>query len=287
MRENLFKRLVLGSKAGLIAGVAYGILLQFLVTPMILKAEVFETNANVSSASANTTTSAKTHSHSHVDGKKHHHHSAVVSNEGSDSSQNIQDENFETLKRNVWTWIGCLLLGLAFGVLSAIGYSSLEFTNILTFEWIESVWKPSLLISGIGFIVFYAIPSLGLPLQLPGVAGSEEDFELRQAWWLQSIFLSSAALTFWFWIRNRFFKGRISSAIAFVFLLGILFAFLFWIPGVPKHSTTTSVPNDLLVEFRIKSAIANFFLWSTIGFLISNSIAKNREVPFPLETRKV
>ncbi|PJZ27971.1 CbtA family protein [Leptospira kmetyi] len=298
MKENFFQRLVSGCKAGLIAGVVYGILLQFLVTPLILKAESFETNANVSSTSASVASktsgsieaSAKTHFHSHGHGKKHHHPSSVVSNEnsnrvGSDSTQ--ENESFEIFKRNVWTWIGCILLGLSFGVLSAIGLSTLEYTNVLKFDFLQSKWKSTFLISGIGFILFYGIPSLGLPPQLPGVVGSEEDFELRQSWWLQSIFLSSSILILWFFIRNRFFKGRTSSAIAFVFLFGILFIFLFWAPGVPEHSTATSAPNLLRVEFRIKSAISNLVLWFVIGFWISKSISKNRDVPFLPETQRI
>lgn len=276
MRENLFQRLVLGCKAGLLSGVAYGILLQFLVTPLILKAEVFETNTNVSSASVSSTASIETHSHSHKHENKHHHHSSPSENETSSA-----------FKRYFWTWIGSLLLGLALGVFSSICLSILEYTNLLSSGFFESKWKPALSVSAIGFVIFYGIPSLGLPPQLPGVVGSEKDFELRQAWWLQSIFLSSAVLILWFYLRKRFFKRRISRVVALVVLLGILFCFLFWIPGVPSHSTETSVPNLLRIEFVFKSALSNLALWFLIGFFVSNSIFKNREVSFPAETQRV
>ncbi|TGL75825.1 CbtA family protein [Leptospira yasudae] len=267
MKGVFLQRLVLGSKAGLIAGLTYGILLQFLIGPLILKAEAFETKAETTSA----------HSHSHDPGvKAHHHHHETTVSEG--------DSSAPSGKRFLWTWIGCLLLGLAFGILATLAYSILEFRNILSSEFFATPWKPSLLISVAGFLIFFGIPSLGLPPQLPGVIGSEEDFEFRQFWWLQSVALSSIGLILTVYLQRRFPKGRSIAFLLCVLLWILLFGFLFWIPGVPPHSTETPVPSSLRVEFVFNSIIANLVFWSMIGFLVTRFLRTKQNVFVSAET---
>ncbi|TGM98162.1 CbtA family protein [Leptospira yasudae] len=266
MKGILLKRLVLGSKAGLIAGLTYGILLQFLVGPLILKAEAFETKTETTSA----------HSHSHGTGVKAHHHHETTVSEG--------DSSAPSGKRFLWTWIGCLLLGLAFGILATLAHSILEFRNILSSEFFSASWKPSLLIAVSGFLIFVGIPSLGLPPQLPGVIGSEEDFESRQFWWLQSVVLSSIGLILSLYLQIVFSKGRSIALLLCVLLWILLFGFLFWIPGVPPHSTETPVPSSLRVEFVFNSIIANLVFWSVIGFLVTRFLRTKQNVFVSAET---
>ncbi|AOP36523.1 hypothetical protein A0128_21175 [Leptospira tipperaryensis] len=259
MKEIFLKRLVLGCKAGLIAGLGYGILLQVLVTPLILKAESFETKSSENSG----------HVHSHEHGTKEHPRSANPS----------EESNTFSPKRFVWTWVGAILLGLAFGSLATIGFSLLEFSQLLSPEFLRTRWKSSFTISILGFLIFFGIPSLGLPPQLPGIVGSEEDFGLRQNWWFGAVLGSTTTLIGIFTFFKLLNKSPIAANVLSLLLLILFLFYLFVIPGIPEHSTKSLAPESLRLQFILTSLATNILLWLGIGFLVSHFILNQKTEP--------
>ncbi|MFZ9002077.1 MAG: CbtA family protein [Bacteriovoracaceae bacterium] len=230
-----------GIKAGIIAGLFWGLLNVFFVSPIILKAETFE-------ASSGTV-------HVHADGHHHHHGSDEFSPEGK--------------TRSALTVLGNTLLGATYGaLLSFIIVLGLKL-GVLKPSFFENSTALTLILGSSAFLILHGLPSLGLPPPLPGVSNSEGDFGLRQNWWLFAVLMNlMAMLSLWMGpaVLTKWGLSKLSARVACISLS----VFLFWAPfglmGVPAHSTATAVPGELQTQFLAASLFVNFAFWIVLSF---------------------
>jgi cobalt transporter subunit CbtA len=226
-----------GIKAGVIAGLFWGLLNVFFVSPLILKAETYEGTAHV-----------------HADGH-HHHHGEEFSPEGK--------------TRSALTILGTTLLGVAYGVLlSLVIVLALKF-NLITTSFAKNSGVLTALMGISAFAILHGLPSLGLPPPLPGVENSEGDFGVRQNWWLFSVFMNFCAIMM-FWFGSKVLQRYGISKGLSLSLSVALAIFFIWAPfglyGVPDHSLTTSVPKDLQEQFLGASLFVNLAFWIILSF---------------------
>ncbi len=231
-----------GIKAGLIAGLFWGLLNIFFVSPLILKAETFETKSV----------------HVHADGHHHDHgHGEEFSPEGK--------------QRSILTVFGNTLLGAAYGVILALVIVVALKMNWITPQFTEKTGLLTALMGISAFAILHGLPSLGLPPPLPGVENSAGDFGVRQNWWLLSVSMNFlAALMLWFG-KSIFMKLSMPKGTSLALSI-VLAAFCIWVPfglvGVPEHSITTNVPNDLQMEFMGASLFVNLAFWIILSYTI-------------------
>jgi cobalt transporter subunit CbtA len=146
--------------AGLVAAVVFAILQSVWITPLILKAEVYEDRA---AAAEQTAVYPTEHS-------GHHH------DEDEWKPQN-------GLQRTLFTAAADLLMG--------VGYAFLLIALYLLWRPPKSTWWGAAY--GLaGFAVFFAAPALGLPPELPGTAAAE--LTLRQQWWAMTALATALGL---------------------------------------------------------------------------------------------
>ena len=147
---------------GLIVGPAISAVQLAGTTPLILKAEVYET-AGEQAAPA----------HSHDAGAAAHDH-------GHDEEAWAPEDGFE---RNAYT--------MAANTLTAIGYA-LVLTGLMALSGRPATWRSGLIWGIAGFACVMLAPTLGLPPELPGTpAGPLAD---RQLWWLATVIATGAGL---------------------------------------------------------------------------------------------
>ena len=156
IRDALLVSTVSGFLAALLLTVAHSI----WITPLILKAEVFEDAAE----------SASVHS-DRLSTSGHHHHEA----ESWKPADGIQ--------RTLFTFAATVLM--------AIGYASV-LVSVYLFRGAPSLARWGALYGLLGFCVFFFAPSLGLPPKLPGVPVAE--LMARQQWWVMTAALTAAGL---------------------------------------------------------------------------------------------
>jgi cobalt transporter subunit CbtA len=243
--EFMNRILVQGCKAGLVAGLIWGGLVLFFVSPLIVQAEKYE----VISTEAGIEVSSE-EDHTHLSGHSHSH-----------SSLTEQDAEKGGWKRHLLTLLGTSLLGTAFGVLFAFGLSWVVYHNIISFRTPPPIYLGSLM-GLLGFVIFQGIPALGLPPPLPGVIGAEHSYSARQNWWLLSVTCSTISfLVVSFSVRSATAQKGIGMLLGFVFLL-----FPFWI-GAPEEGQS-SAPEVLRYQFLGASLITNAAYWLVLGSLL-------------------
>ncbi len=120
-----------------------------------------------------------------------------------------------------------------------------------------------------GYLVFFAVPALGLPPEIPGMQAA--DLVARQIWWLVTVIFTAGGL----WIL-AFSKMplRLVSVLLFIapFLIGA--------PQPEKHGFANPEPmaveklEALWHQFILQSCIANALLWLIIGVISAWLTAK-------------
>ncbi|WP_167882128.1 CbtA family protein [Leptospira semungkisensis] len=247
MRSNLAEMAWTGILSGLISGLFLGLLIYFLNVPLIQEAEKFE----VSPASEK----SQVHTHSH--GQNTHSHSHPP--DTLDKSK-LQEDTGVVSKRNLWTFLGSLILGIGYGILFSLW---LHFLPFHSFEKNSSILRTllySILFSVAGFLIFFGIPALGLPPELPGRLAGEADYAARQSWWylcVISCFLGFAifSATLTYSQLGKPWKWGIAS---FVLLVGTVLPFIY---GAPIISEESLAPLDLRSRFVKITWIVNLLFW--------------------------
>lgn len=116
-------------------------------------------------------------------------------------------------------------------------------------------WKCGLLWGLVGFAAISFAPALGLPPELPGVAGA--NLLARQAWWVATVIATAVGLAF------VVFAGR-----PWMKLLGVVTIALPHVLGAPKtHVLGTSPVEHLARPFIFASLAAALVFWLLLGAL--------------------
>ena len=276
-----------GIKAGLIAGFLWGIMNILFVSPLILEAEKYEGGGEVVATTVVTKAvvetkapiAAKAHDHnSHDHGTKAVVKSApvvaaapVAPAHGGHGAHEHGEGEFEPegAMRPALSVLGTSLLGAAYGVLlSCILLLALKI-KLIKMNFISNPWVQGALLGLSGFVILHGLPSIGLPPPLPGVANSEADFGVRQAWWLKDVFLNLfAMLTLWFGgsALSKLSFGKTTGTMISVILAIVLIWIPFGLIGVPEHATATAAPADLQSKFLVASLTVNFIFWVVLSF---------------------
>lgn len=166
--------------AGIAAGIVMSVIQHVKVTPLILKAETFETGQAATGS----------------DGHDHNHDSEAWA--PADGSE-----------RTAFRIIFNILTGAAFGLVLA-GASLLTGLQITTAN--GALWGL------LGFLSFTVAPSAGLPPELPGMPAG--DLLARQVWWWLAVAGAAAGIGLLFTIKSWGFKALGICLIALPHIVG-------------------------------------------------------------------
>lgn len=235
-RQIVFYSLLLGAISGLVLTVAQ----TWQVVPIILSAEVFETEA----ASTPAIESA---------GQLANEHALAHANSGDEwgPEEGLERTAF-TLLSNVLTAFGFALAMLA----AMLASSNLKRNGQARFDWQRGlVWGLA------GYMVFWLSPAIGLPPEIPLAAAA--DLEARQIWWLFAVVSTAAGLA-----GLAFGKSPWRWAAPLL----ILVPHLVGAPHAPGAMFGDQPPQaaaqleQLAQQFIGATAIANIAFWLVLGF---------------------
>ncbi len=223
--EHMFLRIALSA---IIAGVLSGALLTALqahkVQPLIVAAETYELQA------------ADSHAHGHGDGEAHEAGTPVDDGER-------------------------LILRLGTNVLLGVGFALLlSATLVLTGRRLD--WRQGALWGLAGFAVFSLAPALGMPPELPGMAGGE--LTERQAWWLGTVVATAIGLWILLLVPAAWLKA-----------IGVVLIVLPHGVGAPEAPAVVgSVPPEMAAAFVSATMVANLVFWLVLGTLAATALAR-------------
>ncbi len=232
-RQIVFYALLVGALSGLVSTAAQ----MWQVVPIILNAEVYESETEPVLALE----------HTGQDERVAHEHSA---------EEWKPDDGIEriayTLLSNVLTAMGFAL------VMMAAMMASLNFGHKRDIQLIN--WRRGLIWGGAGYAVFYLMPTLGLPPEIPGVDAGP--LEARQLWWLFTVVFTAAGLA-----GLAFGKSPWRWAAPVLLVV----PFLVGAPQPPGPMFADQLPaaaaelEGLANQFIGATAIANAALWLVLG----------------------
>lgn len=166
--------------------------------------------------------------------------------------------------RYAGTILGSIILGTAYGLIMAVVWNGLKKNKKSKRPLVEG-----LVFGGIGFVVAVLVPSLGFMPNPPGVQ-TKYPVSTRQLWWLAIIGLELVCLWMYRAMIGSLLKKGSSLARAGIFSLVafVPLAVPFSI-GLPNQIKETSIPDVLLLEFRLGSLAVMLIFWLLLGSSIS------------------
>ncbi|TGL58412.1 CbtA family protein [Leptospira sarikeiensis] len=258
LRPNFSDLLKIGIFSGLISGFVLGILVSIWNLPLILEAEKFESKQE---SFSEVPASGHSHAHSHSHGKPH-------------SNSTLDNPKVEFIEqdaglwqiRNLGTVLGAILLGVSFGILFSLWSYFFPPIGFLENSDPKRTAIYSLIFASFGFFIFFGIPFLGLPPELPGRASGALDYPERQAWWYFCV-LSNLAGVLGFQIILSYLRiSNISKRVFAGFVLIFFILFPFYV-GVPKLTEDYAAPLDLRIKFEYVTFATNLIFWSFLSSL--------------------
>lgn len=226
--------------AGLTAGLLVAGLQSYFVTPMILKAETFETHAP----------EAATPAHTHAAGEAAHDHGAG----GGHSHDADAWKPADGVERLTYTAVATVATAVGYALLLS-GIMMIAGAPLTT----ESLTKWAL---G-GFIATTLAPGFGLAPMLPGMG--EAALEPRQVWWIATALATGAGL----YIATHYTR----NVVALIGGIALLAIPHIW--GAPAGElSATAVPAQLAARFAASTMTLSFVLWLVVG--VALGIAFNR-----------
>jgi len=235
-RQLIFSAVFIGIFSGLLLSISQ----VFGVTPILIEAELFEESMPI-------VVEAVAHQHHHDNAvteiDKHIHHTGEAW---------APEEGFE---RTAYTFIANILVGIGFAsiLLVFLSHFNEKFSLDLNF-------KQGLFWGLACYLIFFVIPSLGLPPEIPG---SKADLlENRQSWWLLSVVCSAVGLLVLVFASAKFkVMGAVSLIIPFIVGAPHLDGPTF------SHADPQAVIalNDLHQQFIVATSLSNFIFWVVLG----------------------
>ena len=214
--------------AGLVAGLLFTAVQKIQVSPIILKAEVYEAAAAAAAASQ------AVHSH-HAEEATHHEHEYEAWQPANDG------------ERTMFTALANVSLAIGFGLLLGAA---------ICLRGDVSGWRSGLLWGLAGYTVFFVAPSLGLPPEVPGTEAAP--LADRQIWWLITVIVTATGLSLLIFARN--WKLKLLGAV----LLSV--PHLIGAPQPQVHGS--AAPIELAHAFIYATAVANAVFWLALGSLV-------------------
>lgn len=251
----MFRRIVLSALlGGLLAGLALTGLQMLQVVPIILQAESYEADG------VEADHGAAAHENS-----AHDHGSQEHGTRGEGFLRNLRDAltGFHGLhaewapedgaERTAYTALANVLIAIGFGLLLAAAYSLRR----------RGVGFAQGMLWGLaGYAVFFALPAIGLPPELPGdLAAPLVD---RQGWWLLTVICSGAGLALILLRKDWAWK-----------IIGALLMAVPHLVGAPHPEVMGgNAPRELTEVFVWATAFANAVFWIVLGALTAFSFKK-------------
>ncbi len=234
-RQIIFYALLVGALSGLVSTAVQ----MWQVVPIILNAEVYE--------GGESTRPVPAHEHTGQNELVAHEHPA---------EEWTPDDGIEriayTLLANILTAMGFALLMMA-AMMASLNIGGRKNKTPLN-------WRRGLIWGGAGYAVFYLMPTLGLPPEIPGVDAGP--LEARQLWWLFTVLFTAAGLA-----GLAFAK----SPWRWVAPVLLVVPFLVGAPQPPGPMFADQLPaaaaelKGLANQFIAATAIANAALWLVLG----------------------
>ncbi|MGH8548857.1 MAG: CbtA family protein [Methylococcales bacterium] len=110
---------------------------------------------------------------------------------------------------------------------------------------------------GVGYLVFYLNPGLGLPPELPGTPSAP--LLERQIWWLSAVLTTAGGIALLVTTRQWFYKLAVLALLALPHLAGAPHA---------GHGAS-SVPEDLAGRFVFAATWTNGAFWLLLGTVLA------------------
>ncbi|MEI6835076.1 MAG: CbtA family protein [bacterium] len=232
---SIFRSIVFtAAAAGLCVGLAVTAVQQISAVPLILKAEVYEKQAETTKPIEEPATSADKHN------GKHDHAAATWA-------------PADGLERNAYTAL--------FNVVQWTGFS-LCLAGLLVIANRPVTWREGLFWGLGGFVAVVLAPSLGLPPEPPGVPAA--DFILRQAWWLATVLATAIGIGLM----------ALTRSILLSVIGGLLIVAPHIVGAPHLIEVTTNVPAALSRQFGVAVLVTTFLSWTLIGALTGFFLAR-------------
>ena len=227
-----------GLIAGAVAGLVMALLQFWLIQPLIVQAERYETGELVlkfTEASPSETTVIAAEEPAAVGNA----HPDMDAGNGFDVGRNLQTVLFLVL-----TWGG-------FGLLASAAVAALS-----AFERTDQVSWSGIALTG--FAAFCLAPALGLPPELPGMQAA--DLEARQVWWISTAIATSAG-------AGLIVLWRKPQAFLAALVIG-LSPHVVGAPVLDEHLTAVAPP-ELSALFSARVIGTNLVGWIVLGMILA------------------
>lgn len=225
---------------GLMVGVLLTVAQSLGVTPIIYAAEVYEV---ADTSVSETVSEAEGAGHGHASGDHHHESEAWAPEDG--------------IERTFYSFVSNVLAGIGFAAVLLALMSQLQVMGVTRVSPLKGlVWGLA------GFAVFFAVPGIGLPPEIPGVEAAAVAH--RQGWWLFAAVGSGVGL------------ATLAFAPKWFKLLGVLAVALPFLVGAPAHpgpefshpdADAVAALTELHHQFIVASGLANLLFWLALGVL--------------------
>lgn len=223
----------------LLTGVLAGFILTSLqsvkVIPLILAAEKYEDGKLITYSSH-----SKKASHKEVSSHNHGEEKVVL------EEHSHEEEAWgpkDGLERLFYTFIANTFLASGWSFLLCVVYMYVNNINILK----------GVTAGIVGYLTFFALPSIGLSPELPGTLASA--LEHRQIWWIASVLCSAIGFAILFFSRNRIYQ--------ICALILVLLPHLIGAPVPDIHGGTA--PLEMFNTFVNATFITNGIFWIILG----------------------
>lgn len=221
--------------AGLAAGLLVAGLQNYFVTPMILKAETFETHAPAAEGAA----------HTHAPGEAAHEHSH-------DANEWQPADGFE---RFAYSALATVATAVGYGLVlvALMTLTGAVFTIESFFKWALGA-----------FIATTLAPGFGLAPSLPGMG--ETALAPRQIWWIATALATGAGL----YVVTHYSRNvlAIAGGIALLAIPHI------WGAPPADLAAASGVPARLAAQFAASTMTLSFILWTVLGLGLGLAFAR-------------
>ena len=222
----MFRRLIMAAMiVGIISGLVFSIAQYFTVTPILLEAELFEQAPEIAT---------------------YQHHQMAMPSEWSPS---------DGLERSSYTF--------GANILAAIGFASLflvVMSQLVLRKKIELSASYGAIAGLLAYAIFFVIPSLGLPPEIPG--SSADLLKNRQSWWLMAVVGAAIGVMVLVFSPLKYKAlGLISIAVPFIIGAAHYDGPMF------NHSDPQAVASleALHQQFLIATSMNNLIFWLVLG----------------------
>ena len=254
MTKNLLSS---GMIAGAVAGLVMALLQFWMIQPLIVEAERYETGELVLSLAIAVSDPAEEATTK----------PPVVS---STAHAGMEKTVRFDLSRNFQTALFLILMWSGFGLLTTAMLAA------------TAVIKPTIQASGfaiavIGFLAFCVAPALGLPPELPGMPAA--DLEARQIWWLFTVVSTAIAASV-----------IVLSNSPLASLAALAIGLLPHLVGAPvlDQQVAAVVPPELSALFSARVIGLNLVAWVVLGLVVArlSGLTPSRATPTGLQSSR-